>query len=460
MSEVTNAPQSVATYLADLHAGQRTVEQLTKSYLSRIVAQNPQLNAFLCVTDQYAKRAASAIDVLRTHHPSGVGPLCGATVSIKDLIDTSFAPTTYGSKRYQGHEPSTNAMIVSRIEQAHGVIVGKTNLHEFAYGITNENDHYGNARNPADTTRMTGGSSGGSAASIRADLALLSVGTDTGGSVRIPASLCGVVGYKPTYGLVPVEGVHPLAPTLDHVGTLTKCVRDAALLTDVMTGFQTRLRSSIVENVQRGTIRAAIPRELVEKMASDGVGNWFEGVVEELERSLELANVGEVSLDAEEVARHQQNIISAEAYATHATSLLTHSSDYGQGVYNRLMASQQISASDYIHSLSARIKLQAEVERWFDNFDVILLPTTPVVAQPFGTAMIRTGNAEQPLTQLMTRFTNPWNLTGYPAISLPVGTIEGLPIGLQIVGQFRADAKLLRIAERIEHHFHRDGEEA
>lgn len=446
-------PKSISSYLADVNSNQRTVEQSTEAFLENIEAQNAHLNAFLSVTKLYAKRASSAIDVLHTHHPNGVGPLHGATISVKDLMDTSFAPTTYGSKRYKDHEPLQSAVVVQRLEQAHGVIVGKTNLHEFAYGITNENEYYGNAKNPVDPDRMTGGSSGGSAASVRAGMALASVGTDTGGSIRIPASLCGVVGFKPTYGLVPVQGVHPLAPTLDHVGPLTTCVEDAMRVMDVMTGGQTNFYECHSSHVTCGRVRVGIPRALVEEMASDDVGRWFEEVVDELERLNEITYVKNIPLDAKAIATHQGNIISAEAYATHATWLADHASDYGKATYERLTAAQQTTTKHYIHSLSARKKLQADVDHWFDDCDIMLLPTTPVTAQTFDTKNVHTKHGTQPLTQLMTRFTNPWNLTGCPAISLPIGTIKSLPIGLQMVGRYDCDGALLRAAHRIESRF-------
>ncbi|GMA61777.1 amidase [Alicyclobacillus fastidiosus] len=445
-------PDSLETGLRMLAAGQWTAEELTNHCLERIHSQNPELNAFLTVSDAYARQRAHAVDTLATSFPEGLGPLAGAPISIKDLIHTSFAPTTYGSQIYRDYRPTANASVVQRLERAHAIIVGKTHLHEFAYGITNENAHYGPARNPVDTKRMTGGSSGGSAASVRASLALASIGTDTGGSIRIPASLTGIVGYKPTHGLVPVDGVLPLASTLDHVGPLTRTVRDAALLTDVLAlthGTGSSLLGALDE-IAEGPLRIGIPSRLVERFATDPVANHFAQLVSFLEESHLVNWKSELRFDEDEIALHQGNIQGAEAFSVHRTWLQEHGHLYGEDVFERLQTSSKISAQDYIYSLAFRQAFQREIDGWFDEIDVILLPTTPVFAPILGTESVVVRGEASHIRPLMTRFTNPWNLSGMPAISIPGGIVDGLPFGLQLVGRFGKDARLLQIAARVE----------
>lgn len=449
---VQTFPDSLETALQMLAAQQWTAQELTNHCLERIHSLNPELNAFLTISDAYAQQRARAVDLLATSFPEALGPLAGAPISIKDLIHTSFAATTYGSQIYRDYRPTLNASVVERLERAHAIIVGKTHLHEFAYGITNENAHYGPARNPVDTKRMTGGSSGGSAASVRASLALASIGTDTGGSIRIPASLTGIVGYKPTHGLVPVDGVLPLASTLDHVGPLTRTVRDAALLTDILAlthGTGASLRSALDE-IEEKPLRIGIPDRLIERFATDPVSEHFAKLISFLEERQLVVWKRQLGFDADEIALHQGNIQGAEAFTVHQTRLQEHGDLYGEDVFERLQTSSKISAQDYIRSLAFREAFQREIDSWFADIDVILLPTTPVVAPELGTEFVEVRGEASHIRPLMTRFTNPWNLSGVPAISIPGGLADGLPFGLQLVGQFGQDAGLLRIAAQLE----------
>lgn len=424
--------------------------QFIETFLERIRNENVTLQAYLHVCEGRATEAAKAIDELRKHHPNGLGRLAGAPLSVKDLIDTDFATTTYGSHLFRDHQPRTTATVIERLERAHGIILGKTHLHEFAFGITNENRHFGPARNPVDTSRMTGGSSGGSAASVAANLAVASVGTDTGGSIRIPASLTGVVGFKPSYGLLPTDGVWPLAPTLDHVGTLTKTVYDAAVLTEVMANLPTGILSSAATRPAGGPLRVAIPATLIERFASDDVAKTFEKLIRTLEASGILLFTGTINVDADSVATHQGHIMGAEAFGIHEELIRKHADLYGEDVLERLNAGAKVSAQDYIRSRSFQASFQRAVDAWFDTTDVLLLPTTPIVAPVIGTSQVSIHGQFANVRQMMTRFTNPWNLSGVPAISIPMEQTHNLPIGLQIVGQFGQDARLLYAAALIE----------
>ncbi|EPZ51575.1 amidase [Alicyclobacillus acidoterrestris] len=449
---MTTLPETLVASLQMLRRRAYTALELTNHCLERIQSVNPDLNAFLSVSDDYARQRAAAVDTLYETFPEALGPLAGIPISIKDLIDTSFSKTTYGSQIYRDFQPQANATVVNRLEQAQAVIVGKTHLHEFAYGITNENPHFGPARNPVDRERMTGGSSGGSAASVKAALVLASIGTDTGGSIRIPASLTGIVGYKPTHGLVPVDGVLPLAQTLDHVGPLTRTVRDAALVTDVLTGAHGTSQSlfAALDQAAHTPLCIGIPQGLIDRFGTAPVKRHFASILGFLQEKGLVIHQEEIRFDENEVATHQGNIQGAEAFAVHQARLQAHRHLYGADVLERLETSGQVSAQEYIQSLTFRTVFQRVIEQWFVNLDVILLPTTPVTAPKLGTEYIDIAEGTTHIRPLMTRFTNPWNLSGVPAISIPAGTIDGLPFGLQLVGGMGRDAQLLRIAEQVE----------
>ncbi|WAH35483.1 amidase [Alicyclobacillus dauci] len=452
---VKHLPTSLLAWQEIFHGARCSAVDVTASYLRRIEELNTSLNAYLTVCADRARQAASSIDFMREHHPAGLGPLAGAPVSIKDLIDTNFAPTTYGSRVYLDKRPSENAVVVERLERAHAIILGKTHLHEFAYGITNESEHFGPARNPVDVSRMTGGSSGGSAASVRSNMALASVGTDTGGSIRIPASLTGIVGFKPSHGLVPTAGVYPLAPSLDHVGPLTLTVTDAALLVDIMADLHGN--QSLVERINRwpvpsSPIRVGVPKQLIERFATTEVANAFQTVLSALERANYVQVVKSIDFDEDDVATHQFAIMSGEAAAVHANQLKSMFDLYSVDVRERLQHAQQGTTTQaYMRGIAFQKVFRSLVDDWLRDADVLMLPTTPVAAPLLGTVTITVSQGdEHDLRSLMTRFTNPWNLSGVPAISLPAGAIDGLPFGLQLVGRYGHDAELLWRAKHVE----------
>ncbi|MDI9259956.1 amidase [Alicyclobacillus sendaiensis] len=421
---------------------------LLAQWLGAIQRENGKLNALLCVATEMSRQQAHALDQLAERFPEGLGPLAGIPISVKDLIDTSFLPTTYGHGRFREHVPDGTALCVTRLQRAHAIIIGKAHLHEFAFGVTNENPHFGPARNPRDPSRITGGSSGGSAASVVGGMAQASVGTDTGGSVRIPAALTGCVGFKPSYGLVPTDGVLPLAPTLDHVGTLANCVEDAAIVTAVMAGIDPDRWLSPPPPALR--LRVALVPSLVNRFAAPEVSAWFDSLVHVLQSRGTIELAGSIELDADEIARHQGNILGAEAYATHRTWLAEHKDAYGADVRERLEDGARVETWAYAESLRFRARFQHAVRSWFSQYDCILLPTTPIPAPRIGETTVWVHGEARAVRPLLTRFTNPWNLSGAPAISIPAGQVSGLPMGLQIVGKPNADGRLLRIARRIE----------
>ncbi|WP_206886180.1 amidase [Alicyclobacillus mali (ex Roth et al. 2021)] len=435
--------QQVAQLGRELSASAALVQ-----WLAAIERENGRLNALLCVATDMSRQQASAIDQLAARFPEGLGPLAGIPISVKDLIDTSFLPTTYGHGRFREHVPDRTALCVTRLQRAHALIIGKAHLHEFAFGVTNENPHFGPARNPRDPSRITGGSSGGSAASVAGGMAQASVGTDTGGSVRIPAALTGCVGFKPSYGLVPTDGVLPLAPTLDHVGTLANSVEDAAVVTAVMAGIDPDAWLS--RPAPSGRLRAAVVPGLVSRFASPEVCAWFEGLTHVLQSRGTIELAGAIELDADEIARHQANILGAEAYGTHRVWLAEHREAYGPDVRERLEDGARVDTASYAESLRFRARFTNAIRALFAQYDCILLPTTPIPATRIGETTVQIHGEEQAVRPLLTRFTNPWNLSGAPAVSIPAGQVSGLPMGLQIVGKPGGDAELVNIARRIE----------
>jgi len=446
-------PFASAAAIAGLVArGEMTARQVTEVVLGRIEALQPRLNCFTQILSDIAVAQAAALDdAVRSRRP--VGPLAGVPVAIKDIVDVAGTATTAAAHRAFHRQAAADASLVARLRRAGAVLIGKTNLHEFAYGVTNLNPHYGPVRNPWDPGRIPGGSSGGSAAAVAAGLCAAAVGTDTGGSIRIPAALCGVVGLKPTYGLVPLDGVVPLSWSLDHAGPLARTVRDAALVLEVMAGAgegpPSPARGPEEGPLARG-IRVGLPRAFfwerldgeVEAVVTEAVG-----VLRGLGAAVREVEVPYASYAGSAAAV----ILSAEATACHAPHLRTHPADYGEDVRTRLERGFFLSAADYLAARQAQGFLRREFLRVFDGTDVLVLPVTPAPAAPIDPDPASSAGTSLAMSVHLTRFTNPFNLTGFPALSVPCGfTRAHLPVGLQIVGRPHDEATVLRVGEAYE----------
>jgi aspartyl-tRNA(Asn)/glutamyl-tRNA(Gln) amidotransferase subunit A len=369
-------------------------------------------------------------------------------IAIKDLFETRGVRTTGGSKILRDWIPKRDATVVDRLRAAGAVIFGKTNLHEFAYGVTNANPWWGIARNPRDESRIPGGSSGGSAIAVAAGMAAAALGTDTGGSIRIPASLCGCVGLKPTYGSVPLAGTIPLGWSLDHAGPITRSVDDAGLLFDVLSATPTwqhaRRRSG---TALRGT----------------RVGVLRGGLVQPCERvilnALELAavtlrrrgiRVDEIALpELDWTVATQLVTLRAEAAAVHARWFAARPRAYGPEVRVRLQLGALVSGLDYVLAQRMRARIREALRRMFQTVDLLLLPTTPIRATPLAERTVRWRRGEEPVDGALVRLTAPFNLTGVPALSVPAPT-QGLPIGLQIVGRWHDEAAVLSLGRLLQ----------
>ncbi len=425
-----------------LRAKQVSAAEIAQDCLRRIDADNPRLNAFILVMREEALRQAAEADrELAAGHDRG--PLHGVPVSIKDLIDIRGTATTAASRVREGHVARHDADAIVRLRRAGAVVVGKTNLHEFAFGTTSEDSAFGPARNPHDRARSPGGSSGGSAASVVAGMALASVGTDTGGSIRIPAAACGTVGLKPTYGEVDADGVVPLSRTLDHVGPLARTVTDAWHLYRALVGAEnTRVPAASPAD----SLRLAVPRKYFFDVLDDEVRAGVEAALDRLRAAGVRIDDTEIH-HADDIAPIYLHLSFGDAAAYHAHTLDTMPEKYTPAVRARLEMARYIMAEDYVRALAGREVLRREVDCAIAAHDGLVLPTLPIPAPPIGATSVPVGASTAPVRNVMLRLTQLFNLTGHPAISIPCGrTASGLPIGLQLVGARHETESLLRVA--------------
>ena len=441
-------PRTIAELAGAIRDRRISSEAVTRQCLERIEERNPSINAFITVFRDQALADARQADA-EIAQGGYRGPLHGVPISLKDLIDVQGTPTTAGSRVRDGHVASQDALTATRLREAGAIFLGKTNLHEFALGPTSEESAFGPARHPTEPSRSPGGSSGGSAASVLDGQAFGSIGTDTGGSVRIPAAACGVVGLKPSVGEVPLDGIVPLSITMDHVGPLTRSVEDAGILYDA-------LRGVAVERRDPAPLRGmtfGIPRGYFLTVLDPQVGSAFDAAC------ARLADAGATLEDVEiphaaDIAPIYLHIVLAEAAAYHAKMLDSRADDYTPGVRLRLEMGRYILAEDYVRALRGRQVLTGEVDAALRGRDALLLPSLAIPAPKLGAATVKVGGAEEPVRNVMLRLTQLFNITGHPAISVPCGkTAEGLPIGAQLVGALNRTSDLLRVAAAAEPYF-------
>jgi aspartyl-tRNA(Asn)/glutamyl-tRNA(Gln) amidotransferase subunit A len=438
-------PTPIAELAAALAGGRTSSEAVTRACFARIDLFGPPTNAFITVLRDQALAAARAADEARAQGRAA-GPLHGVPISLKDIIDVRGVPTTAASAMRRGHVAAADAVVVERLRAAGAVLVGKTNLHEFALGPTNDDSAYGPVRHPRDESLSSGGSSGGSAVSVATGMAWGSIGTDTGGSIRIPAAACGVVGLKPSIGEVPTDGVVPLSPTFDHVGPLCRTVADARLLFDVLTGVPPSPGST----PPAGSLRLGIPRAYFLEHVDREVAASFERACGRLTQSgvkIKTVSIPHVA----DTAPIYVTIALAEAAEYHATTIAERPGDYHPTIRIRLEAARYILAEDYLRAHRGRRVLIDEVDQAVGGVDALLLPTLPVPAQPVGAATVRIGDWEDSVRNTLLRLTQTFNVTGHPAITLPCEpTPAGLPVGVQLVGARGGTHRLLDVAAALE----------
>jgi aspartyl-tRNA(Asn)/glutamyl-tRNA(Gln) amidotransferase subunit A len=436
--------RTIADLARAIRGRELTAEQATRECLERIAAQNPTINAYIVVLADQALAQARQADA-ELSRGRDRGPLHGIPLSLKDLIDLEGVATTAASKVRDGHIAAADAPIVARLREAGAVFLGKTNLHEFAFGTTNEDSAYGAVRHPLDPNRSPGGSSGGSAASVLDGQAYASIGTDTGGSIRIPSAACGLVGLKPSLGEIPTEAVVPLSATLDHVGPLCRSVDDAALLLDVLRG-----RSGHRAPREASSLRIGVLRDYFTTLLDPQVASAFEATCEALRRA--GATLDDVGIPhAGDIAPIYLHIVLAEAAALHAKTLDSRADDYTPNVRIRLEMGRYILAEDYVRALRGRTVLSDEVDAALRGRDALLLPSLAVPAVRLGAATVRIGSVEEPVRNISLRLTQLFNVTGHPAVTVPNGrSADGLPTGAQLVGALDRTDDLLSVAASVE----------
>ena len=456
MAQDGDLPRSLTGLSRELLARRLSPVEVVKELLGQIEAD--ETNSFIIVTTERALERASRTEkeILAGRYK---GPLHGVPIALKDIIYTRGIRTTMGSAFYAGHVPDHSATVARRLEHAGSILIGKTNTHEFAYGPTGDRSHFGATKNPHDTRRITGGSSGGSGAAVAANLCYGALGSDTGGSIRIPASLCGVVGMKPTFGRVSKSGVFPLSWSLDHVGPITRTVEDNALMLNALAGHDPEDLYSVDRPAEDFTL------DLGSDLRGAGVGVprsfYTEHVDEEVEARIKEAAEVFSSLGARvreveipnlwDTLRAQRLILAAEAYAVHEERLENEPETFGEEVRERLMDGERPKAYRYAKARRRGMLATAEFDRALESVDVLLTPTLPIAATEIGQREISVGDYEENVRSALTRFTGPTDLTGHPSLSVPCGkTAMGLPVGLQLIGRCFDEAILYRFGHAYE----------
>jgi aspartyl-tRNA(Asn)/glutamyl-tRNA(Gln) amidotransferase subunit A len=434
--------------LRRIRTGTLKPTELVAKLLERIDRTEPTIKAYVSVCAEQAMRQAQEAE-RALNRGIRLGPLHGLPVSVKDLIETKGIRTAAGSKILSRYLPRKDATVVSKLKRAGAIVLGKTNTHEFALGgVTPPTS------NPWDPSRIPGGSSGGSAAAIAAGSALLSLGTDTGGSIRIPASYCGVTGLKPTYGRVSKSGVFPESWSLDHVGPITKSAEDAALLMSVIAGHDPDDATSSARRVpdyvaelegRLDGMKIGVPENYFFDLLERGVRSCVNRAIKRLEGlGCRVERINFPMID--EIMGAYTLIDAAEASAYHYDIFVRRAGDYQPDVRALLEAGYFVLAVDYIRALRVRGVAAAEVKRLFKRIDVLVTPTQPNVAPLKGVVKIDVEGQAIDLLDAMVRLCAPFNLLGLPALSIPCGFSGGLPVGLQLIGDYFEEEVILRLA--------------
>lgn len=432
--------RTIGEAAAALRAREVSCEELVKHALREEEAHR-DLNCFITLTAEQALLEAKRLDAeLAAGHDRG--PLHGIPIAHKDLYHTAGVRTTNGTRIFADFVPERDAPVVTRLREAGAISLGKLNQHELAYGISSANPHYGPVRNPHDKNRIPGGSSGGSGAAVAAGILYGATGSDTGGSIRIPASFCGITGFKPTYGKVSTDGCFRLGLSLDHMGPLATTVRDCALMTEAMSGEK-------IAVAPQTDVRIGVPENFYFDLLEPAVQTAVQRAIRKAE-SLG-ARVSRVRVpDPEGLMSTARTILLCEA----ATVMVPHIKprhEFGADVLASLDAGAKVPATEYILATEAATRLRQQWAKLFEGIDVIFTPTIPITAPLIGQTTMRVNGKDEDTRLFSTRFCRGINLLGYPAISLPCGeNDEHMPVGLQIVGGWNQDSTVLNVAAALE----------
>jgi aspartyl-tRNA(Asn)/glutamyl-tRNA(Gln) amidotransferase subunit A len=431
--------------------------ELANAVLTKAESNNEQVNAYIEIDREKAiqEAARAESEIMNGDYR---GPLHGIPMALKDILYFKGERVTLGSKIHQDFVPDYDATVVSKLKQEGVVFTGKLNMHEYAWGATTTNPHFGACHNPWDLTKIPGGSSGGSGAAVAADMTIASLGTDTGGSIRIPASACGIIGLKPTHGRISKYGCFPLSWSLDHIGPMTKTVYDAALLLETLSGYDPQdptsvntpsknFTSLLSENLN-GTV-IGINEEYFFKNVDKKVEDTVRGAIHVLERL--GARIETVKLPALQFSEFAELVtITSEASAIHHDNLVKQPANFGDDVRFLLEFGELISSVDYLKAQQIRRQLDNDFAKVFEGIDVLITPTLPFLPNNIGESTVSINGKQLSFLDEVIRFTGPGNLTGLPAISIPCGIQDGLPVGLQIMGPAFKEENVLNVAYALE----------
>ncbi len=438
--------------------GEISPVELVEDLLNHLDQVDPILNSFITVNREEAIKEAIEMEneIKRGNYK---GPLHGIPIGVKDNIHTKGMKTTSGSKIYKDYIPEKDAFVIERLKEAGAIIIGKHNTHEVALGTTGDRSYFGAVRNPYNTTRMAGGSSSGSAAAVAACLSYGAIGTDAGGSIRLPASFCGIVGMKPTYGTVSKHGMHPISPVQDHVGPMTRKIHDNALMLNAISGFDSEDPDTIYRKPEDFT--RLIGKDI--KGTSIGIPNnfFYEDLNEEISKVIKEtitifealgARITRVTLpNMEKFSVAQRVILSSDAYAVNRVGLERYPDLWDDEVKERLLAGRYIRGFEYADALQTRKLAKKEFNDVFEKVDVILTPTTSILPPLINERFIGNDQNAINIRQIISKQTSPTNLNGFPSLALPCGfSREGLPIGIQFIGREWEEAKLYQFGYALE----------
>lgn len=438
---------------------------LIEATIDQINILNPELNAFITVLEDFARAEAKKAEsqIIQGKYR---GPLHGIPISLKDLIYVRGVRSTSGSKILSDYIPEYDSTVVKKLSDAGAIIIGMNNTHEFACGITNINPHYGSSKNPWDSTRMSGGSSGGSAVAVSARMSSASIGTDTSGSIRVPSSLCGLFGLKPSYGRVSKYGVMQLAPSIDHVGPITRSAWDAAAVLSVIAGYDERDSSTVNYPVQdylgvlskdrektTTKFKLGIPEEFFFDLIDPDVMNIFDTFIDKIHES----GISTIRVNVEETGKIYETwraIRLGESAAVHSDWMKTRREEYGSDVLVMLERGIDISAVEYIKAQANKLKLKSAFLKSMKDLDGLVVPTTSIAAPLLDQTMVNINGKSIEVYQALSRLTTVFDVTGLPVLNIPAGLIDGkLPVGVQLVGRPFEEASILSMAHIYEKDF-------
>src|ERR1041385_2500721 len=453
--------ESIKTMSDRIRDGDLSPLELVEACLERINKFDSSLDAFITILEERA-RIDAKIAEKQIKEGIYIGPLHGIPFSIKDVICAEGVKCTAGSKIMSDYISKIDATSVAKMKKAGAILIGTNNTHEFACGITNVNPHYGSSRNPWNASKLSGGSSGGSAVSVAVGMVPASLATDTSGSIRVPSSLCGVVGLKPTYGRVSKYGIVDLAPSLDHVGCITRSAWDAAAVLQIIAGRDPLDPNTenkkvpeyvkIVEGEETSNkrISVGIPEEYFFDYLQPDVERTFLDFIDTI-KSMDISVFDVHIREVDKIYESWRPLRLGESAEIHLKWLQTRSEEYGEDVRRMLMKGTEVSAVDYIRAHKFRKELRNEFVRLLKNFDVLIVPTTPITAPGFDEQAVDIGGQTLQIYQALSRQTIVFDSTGLPVISIPVGfSKDNMPIGAQIIGPPFKEEKILSLAYAYE----------